>query len=219
MKRLRGNLYLADLNPRYGTEPGKLRPVLILQNDIINESHPSTLICPLTSKTRPEVKLLRVHLKKGEGSVECDSDIMLDQIRSIDNRRLKRHLGKLSKERLSESLEKIYGRLILARNPIQILQCYLGVLCEGLKDSLPGQKLGPLFEDFAPILVNLEKISGVDILEFLMEQHSLRQVDLVDELGSQSIVSEILSHKRKLNSQQIYTLSKRFGISPSAFYP
>ena len=81
--------------------------------------------------------------------------------------------------------------------------------------------LGLLVEDYEEenFTANLETISGADILEFLMEQHSLRQVDLIDELGSQSIVSEILSHKRKLNSQQIYALSKRFGISPSAFYP
>lgn len=81
--------------------------------------------------------------------------------------------------------------------------------------------LGLLVEDYEEenFTTNLEKISGADILEFLMEQHSLRQVDLLNELGSQSIVSEILSHKRKLNSQQIYSLSKRFGISPSSFFP
>lgn len=66
---------------------------------------------------------------------------------------------------------------------------------------------------------DLNKVSGADILEFLMEQHSLKQTDLENELGSQSIVSEILSRKRKLNSQQIYALSKRFGVSPSVFFP
>ena len=65
----------------------------------------------------------------------------------------------------------------------------------------------------------VEDISGSDVLEFLMEQHDLRQSDLAKELGSQSIVSEILAHKRRLNSQQILALSKRFGVSPSAFFP
>jgi HTH-type transcriptional regulator/antitoxin HigA len=52
-----------------------------------------------------------------------------------------------------------------------------------------------------------------------MEEHSLKQSDLSKELGSQSVVSEILSGKRRLNSQQVLALSKRFGVSPSAFFP
>lgn len=66
---------------------------------------------------------------------------------------------------------------------------------------------------------NLDNISGAETLEFLMGQHSLKQGDLVKELGGQSVVSEILSGKRKLNSQQIIALSERFGVSPSAFFP
>ena len=65
---------------------------------------------------------------------------------------------------------------------------------------------------------NFAGISGSEILQFLMEEHALKQGDLVSELGSQSIVSEILSHKRKLNNQQIHALSKRFGVSPAAFF-
>lgn len=66
---------------------------------------------------------------------------------------------------------------------------------------------------------DLDDVSGAETLEFLMEEHSLRQSDLAKELGSQSVVSEILSGKRHLNSQQILALSKRFGVSPSAFFP
>lgn len=65
---------------------------------------------------------------------------------------------------------------------------------------------------------NFDGISGSEILQFLMQEHSLKQSDLANELGSQSIVSEILSRKRKLNSQQIHALSKRFGVSPAAFF-
>ena len=64
-----------------------------------------------------------------------------------------------------------------------------------------------------------EKISGAEVLEFLMEQHDLKQSDLAKELGSQSIVSEILAGKRKLNNNQIAALSKRFGVSPAVFFP
>lgn len=81
--------------------------------------------------------------------------------------------------------------------------------------------LGLLVEEYEKrhFMVNLNTISGVEVLEFLMQQHLLKQSDLADELGGQSIVSEILSGKRKLNSQQILALSKRFGVSPSVFFP
>jgi HTH-type transcriptional regulator/antitoxin HigA len=54
------------------------------------------------------------------------------------------------------------------------------------------------------------------MLRFLMEEHSLKQSDL-PEIGSQSLVSEILSGKRELNVRQIRALAKRFGVSPAAF--
>jgi HTH-type transcriptional regulator/antitoxin HigA len=81
--------------------------------------------------------------------------------------------------------------------------------------------LAVLIEDYEKkaFAANLDDISGRDVLEYLMEEHSLRQSDLSKELGSQSVVSEILSGKRRLNSQQVLALSKRFGISPSAFFP
>lgn len=66
---------------------------------------------------------------------------------------------------------------------------------------------------------NLERITGAEILAFLMEQHSLKQSDLAKELGGQSTVSDILSGKRILNSQQITALSEHFGVSPAVFFP
>ncbi|OGX06816.1 MAG: taxon MazF [Omnitrophica bacterium RIFCSPLOWO2_12_FULL_50_11] len=87
-------VYLADLNPRFGTEPGKLRPVVVIQTSLLNEAgHPSTLVCPMTKKVIPKSKWLRVHLKKGEAGLSEPSDILVDQIRATDNRRLKRELG------------------------------------------------------------------------------------------------------------------------------
>lgn len=107
MKIRRGSIYSADLNPRFGTEAGKVRPVLVIQTDFINNLHPSTLICPLTTKVHPEIGILRVHLKKGEAGLKEDSDIMVDQVRAIDNRRLRREMGLLSPGRLSELEEKL----------------------------------------------------------------------------------------------------------------
>ena len=81
--------------------------------------------------------------------------------------------------------------------------------------------LGLLVEDYEKknFATNLDDISGAEILKFLMEEHSLRQGDLAKELGGQSVVSDILSGKRRLHSQQIIALSKRFGVSPSVFFP
>jgi mRNA interferase MazF len=91
-------VWLADLNPKIGTEPGKTRPVAVIQTNLLNEFHPSTLICPVTTKVNREVELLRVHLKKGQ--LNNASDILVDQIRAIDNRRFKKKLSVLTKEQI-----------------------------------------------------------------------------------------------------------------------
>jgi HTH-type transcriptional regulator/antitoxin HigA len=56
-----------------------------------------------------------------------------------------------------------------------------------------------------------------EVLRFFMEQHELRQSDLAKELGSQGVVSEILTGRRDLNTRQIRALAKRFGVSPAVF--
>jgi HTH-type transcriptional regulator/antitoxin HigA len=58
-----------------------------------------------------------------------------------------------------------------------------------------------------------------EVLKLLMEQHGLRQADLKDEIGSQGVVSEILSGDRELNTRQIRALAKRFAVSPAVFLP
>lgn len=89
-------IWLADLNPRIGTEPGKRRPVLVVQTDLLNRaSHPSTLICPITSKITRKSEVLRVHLKSGMANIRQDCDILMDQLRAIDNRRLLKKIGTL----------------------------------------------------------------------------------------------------------------------------
>jgi mRNA interferase MazF len=89
-------IWIADLNPQIGTEPGKTRPVLILQTDLLNQiNHPSTIIFPLTSNVKAAAEILRVHLKKGEAGLQADSDIMIDQLRAIDNQRLLKKSGDL----------------------------------------------------------------------------------------------------------------------------
>ena len=89
MKIERGWFYLADLRPRRGTEPGKTRPVLVLQSDLLNQTgHPSTIVAPLTTNTVDDAEPLRVRVPSGTKGLRQTSDILIDQIRAIDNRRL-----------------------------------------------------------------------------------------------------------------------------------
>ena len=99
MKIKQYEIWLADLNPSRGTEPGKTRPVVIVQTDLLNEIHLSTLICPITTNVKKQIELLRVHLKKGQ--LDKLSDILIDQVRAIDNHRLLKKLGQSTKEQQS----------------------------------------------------------------------------------------------------------------------
>ena len=111
MKISQYDIWLADLNPRNGTEAGKIRPVLVVQTNLLNSiSHPSTIICPLTTNVHPKSEILRVHLKKGVANTEQDCDIMIDQIRSIDNNRLLKKIGavpKLISQKVKENIQLI----------------------------------------------------------------------------------------------------------------
>jgi mRNA interferase MazF len=89
-------IWIADLNPQIGTEPGKTRPVLVVQTNLLNNiSHPSTIVCPVTANIKKDAEILRVHLKKGITKLHQDCDIMIDQIRTIDNKRLIKKVGDL----------------------------------------------------------------------------------------------------------------------------
>jgi len=98
-------IWLANLDPRHGTETGKIRPVLIVQTDLLNKFHPSTLICPITTNIQSKSEILRVHIQKGIANEIEDCDIMIDQIRAIDNRRLVKKIGELPKD-LSEKVKE-----------------------------------------------------------------------------------------------------------------
>lgn len=101
-------IWIADLNPQIGTEPGKTRPVLVLQTNLLNKiPHPSTIICPITTNVKEESEILRVHIKKGTSNLMQDCDIMIDQIRTIDNKRLIRKIGGLPGDLIKEVKENI----------------------------------------------------------------------------------------------------------------
>ncbi len=107
MRIKRGHLYVADLSPRQGTEPGKQRPVLVIQRDLLNETgHPSTWVLPCTTRITPS-NILRVRLTKGCGGVDKECDVMIDQSRAIDNSRFKKYSGELPKPIFEEVVEKL----------------------------------------------------------------------------------------------------------------
>jgi mRNA interferase MazF len=94
------------LNPQLGTEPGKTRSVLDIQTDLLNKiPHPSTLICPITTNVKKSSEILRVHIKKGQANVRQSCDIMIDQMRAIDNKRLTKKIGLLPED-LSELVKQ-----------------------------------------------------------------------------------------------------------------
>ncbi|SHG47862.1 mRNA interferase MazF [Flavobacterium segetis] len=103
-------IWIADLNPQIGTEAGKSRPVLIVQTNFLNNiSHPSTIVCPITTNVQDDSDILRVHIKKGMANLNEDCDIMIDQIRAIDNKRLFKKVGRLP----TDLIEKIKENIII----------------------------------------------------------------------------------------------------------
>ena len=109
MKFRKFDIWTADLNPQLGTEPGKIRPVVIIQTDLLNNTHPSTIICPLTTNLIEAADILRVHLKKGQ--IEKKSDVLIDQIRAIDNRRFLKKIGRLNTKQQEKVKDNI--RIVL----------------------------------------------------------------------------------------------------------
>jgi mRNA interferase MazF len=101
-------IWLADFNPQIGTEPGKTRPVLVIQTNLLNKiSHPSTIVCPITTNVEKDADILRVHLKRGMANLNVICDIMIDQIRSIDNKRLIKKIGDLPTALIDKVKENI----------------------------------------------------------------------------------------------------------------
>jgi mRNA interferase MazF len=83
-----GEIWLADLSPKIGTELGKLRPVLVIQDQmLLDAQHPSTLIVPLTTNLIDDAQPLRIRIKPKD-KLQKESDLIIDQIRAIDNQRL-----------------------------------------------------------------------------------------------------------------------------------
>ena len=98
----RGDVFYAHLNPVVGSEQGGTRPVLIIQNDIGNQYSPTTIIAAITSQISKAKLPTHVEIDAAKSGLECDSVILLEQIRTIDKSRLKQKVAVLDEETLEK---------------------------------------------------------------------------------------------------------------------
>ena len=85
---IRGEIVVANLEPVKGSEQGGIRPVLVIQNDTLNKYSPTTIIAPITSKIYTKEYPTNVIIKKEDSKLKVDSTILLNQIKTIDKRRI-----------------------------------------------------------------------------------------------------------------------------------
>lgn len=108
----RGDVFFADLSPVVGSEQGGTRPVLIIQNDVGNKYSPTVIVAAITSQIDKAKLPTHVEISATESSLEKDSVILLEQVRTIDKQRLTQkitHLETEIMERVNEALEISLG--------------------------------------------------------------------------------------------------------------
>lgn len=108
----RGDVWLTNLDPVIGSEQGKTRPVVIIQNDIANEYSPVVIVAALTTALGPKEYPTEVRVRAPEGGLKKDSAILLNQIRTIDKRRMIERWGTLGPQtmkKLDEALKISLG--------------------------------------------------------------------------------------------------------------
>ena len=98
----RGDIFYADLSPVIGSEQGGTRPVLVVQNDVGNKFSPTVIVAAITSQINKAKMPTHIEISANDFGLARDSVILLEQIRTIDKRRLKEKLGRLSDELLEE---------------------------------------------------------------------------------------------------------------------
>ena len=98
----RGEVYLVSFDPTTGAEIKKTRPALIVQNDIANRYSPVTIVAAISSRFEEPLYPTEVLLRSPEGGVGVDSVVLLNQVRSVDKRRLVKHLGVVREETMKQ---------------------------------------------------------------------------------------------------------------------
>jgi len=111
-KHARGDIWVAALDPVVGSEQGKTRPVVIIQNDVANQYSPVVIVAAITTTATSKDYPTEVRVLAPEGGLRNDSTVLLNQVRTIDKRRLIEHCGKLDSgtlERIDEALKISLG--------------------------------------------------------------------------------------------------------------
>ncbi len=98
----RGDIYYADLSPVVGSEQGGLRPVLIIQNDIGNRYSPTVIAAAITSRMGKNKLPTHIEVYAGKVGLSKDSVILLEQIRTLDKRRLREKMGHLDEDAMQK---------------------------------------------------------------------------------------------------------------------
>lgn len=98
----RGELYYADLSPVVGSEQGGVRPVLVVQNDVGNKYSPTVIAAAVTSKINKAKLPTHIELPSSSYGLQRDSVILLEQIRTLDKRRLKERIGELNENTMNQ---------------------------------------------------------------------------------------------------------------------
>lgn len=106
----RGELYYADLSPVVGSEQGGVRPILIVQNDTGNKFSPTVICAAITSQLNKAKLPTHIELNANEFGLVKNSVILLEQIRTLDKRRLKERIGELS----FSQMEKVNTALLIS---------------------------------------------------------------------------------------------------------
>jgi mRNA interferase MazF len=108
----RGDIYYADLSPVVGSEQGGIRPVLIVQNDVGNKYSPTVIAAAITSQTGKTKLPTHISLNAEKCGLAKDSVVLLEQIRTLDKKRLKERMGALdspSMQRINQALSVSFG--------------------------------------------------------------------------------------------------------------
>lgn len=105
----RGNVYLADLNPIVGSEQGGERPVIVIQNNVGNRYSPTSIVVPVSSRVYK--KDLPVHVKLRSECLPKQSIALLEQVRTIDKRRIKEYVGRVTRREMREIERALYVSL------------------------------------------------------------------------------------------------------------
>ena len=108
----RGDIYYADLSPVVGSEQGGIRPVLIIQNDVGNRYSPTVIAAAITSKQSKNKPPTHIAIEAGDCGLHKDSVVLLEQVRTLDKRRLKEKMGSIdyrSMKAVNQALSVSFG--------------------------------------------------------------------------------------------------------------